>query len=842
MDVQAEQATVVGLTAAEAEARRRRGEANTAVSGASRSYATILRTNVFSFFNTILFVIGVALLALGRYSDALISVGLGLINAVISAVQEIRAKRKLDRLQLLDRASVVVVRDGRDVEVAPDAVVRGDVLRVRPDEQIVVDGPLLDGGRVEADESLLTGESDPVVKDPGDDLRSGSLCVAGEGYQLARDVGAHSYAGRLTAEARRATTDKTPLQRRIEFVVRLVIALTVLMSGAILAQAALEGFTLLRVVQITAVLSGLVPYGLFFLIAVAYTSGATRIAACGALVQQVNAVESVSNVDVVCTDKTGTLTTGRLTLKEVEPVGAHDPGVIPAPLGAFAHSVTTPNLTSTALAAALSGERWTVRDEVPFASSLRWSGLVTDEGVWVLGAPDALAPHLVGPPLQAAVKERTALGLRVLVLARAADPAAGLRDAEGRPALPPLEPLAVVALADELRPEVADAIARFRENGVGLKVLSGDDPRTVAALATQAGLDVGEPVSGADLDDLDDLDDPTLDRLVARTTVFGRIAPEQKERIVSALRRQGRYVAMIGDGVNDARALKRAQVGVAMRSGSAVTRDVADIVLVDDSFAALLPAQREGRQIINGIAVSMYVFLARVATQGLVIMAVAMLGLGFPYSPTQVGLTLLTVGVPTLFLTFWARPTPTDDSLLGNLARFVIPAAVITAGFGTAVYAFLYTTVTDFLSSGRTPAQVISDFESYTGLTYSDADFASASATIGAQTGLSTFVCLASFVLILFLAPPTRFFAAWTRPTDDRRPTVLVVALIAAFAAVLFVPTLSNYFGLTGPAPAVFNTVLPALVLWFVALTAAYRFRVLDRVLGLSELPAAGKP
>ena len=215
-------------------------------------------------------------------------------------------------------------------------------------------------------------------------------------------------------------------------------------------------------------------------------------------------------------------------------------------------------------------------------------------------------------------------------------------------------------------------------------MLSGDDPRTVAALATQAGLTVGEPVAGAELDDLDDA---ALDRLVARTTVFGRVAPEQKERIVASLRRQGRYVAMIGDGVNDARALKAAHVGVAMRSGSAVTRDVADIVLVDDSFAALLPAQREGRRIINGIAISMYVFLARVATQGVVILAVTMLGLGFPYSPTQVGLTLLTVGVPTLFLTFWARPTPPDPHLLGNLARFVIPAAVITAGFGTAVYA-----------------------------------------------------------------------------------------------------------------------------------------------------------
>jgi len=817
-----------GLTSGEVARRRRAGESNVAVSGTSRTYATILRTNVFSFYNSILFTIGVTLLALGRFDDALISVGLGLVNALISATQEIRAKRKLDGLQLLDRAVVVVVRDGAEVDVAPVDVVRGDVVAVRPGDQIVVDGPLLDGGQVEIDESLLTGESDPVAKAPGDELRSGSQCVSGEGRMLARDVGAASHAARLTLDARRVTTDRTPLQRRIEFVVRLVMALTVLMSGAILAQAALEGFSLLRVVQTTAVLSGLVPYGLFFLIAVAYTAGAARIVGRGALVQQVNAVESVSNVDVVCTDKTGTLTTGALVLKEVDVLA----GAAEAALGDFAHSVTVPNPTTAALAAALPGTARTVHDEVPFASSLRWSGITTDDGTWVLGAPDVLAPHLADPgALDAAVGERAAQGLRVLLLARATD----LRGDDGRPALGALTAVAVVVLADELRPEVAESIARFRAAGVGIKVLSGDDPRTVAALATRAGLDAGEPVTGHVLDGLDD---PALDALVATTTVFGRVAPEQKERVVASLRRHGHYVAMIGDGVNDARALKGAQVGVAMRSGSAVTRDVADIVLVDDSFAALLPAQAEGRRIINGIAISMYVFLARVATQGTVILAVTMLGLGFPYSPTQVGLTLLTVGVPTLFLTFWARPDPPEENLLGNLGRFVVPAAVVTAGFGTAVYTILYRAVSQGFSTGRTPEQVIEAFEGYTGLTYgADADFAEAAATLGAQTGLSTFVTLASFGLILFLMPPTRFFAAWTRPTGDRRPAVLVAALLVAFGLVLFVPVLSDYFGLTGPARPVFTTVLPALALWFVVLSAAYRLRLLDRVLGLDALP-----
>jgi cation-transporting ATPase E len=295
---------------------------------------------------------------------------------------------------------------------------------------------------------------------------------------------------------------------------------------------------------------------------------------------------------------------------------------------------------------------------------------------------------------------------------------------------------------------------------------------------------------------------------------------------------------MVGDGVNDARALKAAQVGVAMRSGSAVTRDVADIVLTDDSFSALLPARQEGRRIINGIAVSSQVFLARVASQGLVILTVTMLGLGFPYSPTQVGLTLFTVGIPTLFLTAWARPSPPDPHLLATLARFVVPAGLATAAGGVAVYAYLYTFVSQGFADSHVPAAVIKEFEGYTGLKYGvDAGFTEAAATLGAQTGLSTFVSLAAILLILFLEPPTRVFASWTRPSPDKRPVVLVVVLLAGLIGVLFTPALSDYFGLTGPAAPVYQVVMPALAVWFVLLSAAYRFRLLDRVLGLSALP-----
>ena len=822
-----------GLSSREAEARRRRGQANRAVSASSRSYALILRTNVFNLYNSILFGIGAALLVLGRYNDAVISVSIGLLNAVISAAQEVRAKRQLDRLQLLGRSTVVVVREGLDIEVLPTGVVRGDLVRVRAGDQLVVDGPILHGA-VEVDESLLTGEPEPQSRTVGEDLLSGSHCVGGGGLQVAREVGAASYASRLTAEARSAHTDTTPLQRQIAFCVRLVMVVVVLMSGAILLQAALDGLTFVRVVQTAAVLSGLVPYGLFFLIVVAYTAGAVTSSRRGALVQRVNAIESVSNVDVLCTDKTGTLTTGRLTVAEVVPLDGRTQDEASWALGSYAKSGSAANLTSGALSAQLPGASLPVLEEVPFSSSTRWGAVRSDRATWILGAPTALAPALRGLDLTEQVRARTAVGLRVLVFARLADPAGSLRSADGRPALPALEPVALVALADELRHDVADAIAGLRDEGIAIKVLSGDDPDTVAAVATRAGLVAGAAVDASALAELTDSD---LDLLVADATVFGRVAPEQKERVVASLRRQGHYVAMVGDGVNDAHALKAAHVGVAMRTGSTVARDVADIVLVEDSLAAMLPTRRAGRRIISGIALSAQIFLTRVTTQALIIVTVTMLGLGFPYSPAQTGLTLFTVGLPTLLLTAWARPRELDRHLLLNLARFVLPAAVLTTGFAVAAYTYLYTSITDGFDDPGIRDRLVAEFRQYTGLTYGvDADFVSAAATIGAQTGLSTFVSMASILLILFLEPPGRLFAAWTRPSPDKRPAVLVVALLAALLTALVVPSLRDYFGLTRPAGIVYETALPLLVIWFVALAAAYRFRAMDRLLGLPDL------
>ncbi|HEY2221116.1 HAD-IC family P-type ATPase [Actinomycetospora sp.] len=836
-----------GLSERDAERLARDGRANAPVRGSSRTTARILRTTVFSFYNNVLFVIGFALLGLGRYSDALVSVGLGIINAALSAFQELRARRALDRLQLLAREPVTVVRDGDERQITPAEVVEGDLLRVRGGDQVVVDGPVLGEGAsesrsvLEADEALLTGEADPVPKAPGDRLLSGSSIASGEGWQRAEAVGVASHAGQLTLAARADTTDQTPLQWRIDVVVRLVILLVLLMSGAILAQALLDGSTVLRFVQTSAVLSGLVPYGLFFLIAVAYAVGATRIAGRGALVQQTNAVEAISRVDVICTDKTGTLTSGRLSLVRVVPVDGVPADRARTVLGTFARSVRAPNATTAALAGedALPGASAEVGDEVEFRSSLRWSGILTsregtDTQVVVLGAPATLAPHLTDAPdvvdgLLRETRAHAEQGLRVLLLARAPG-GAGLRDDDGRPALPRVSAEALVVLGDELREGVSEVLAGLAAEGVATKVISGDDPVTVAALAHRAGL-VGDAIAGPELASLEP---ERFDEAVDTFTVFGRIAPEQKEQIVDALRRRGRHVAMVGDGVNDARALKRAHVGVAMRSGSSVTRDVADIVLLDDSFTTLPPARTEGRRIVAGVGSSMYLFLARVMTQMFVILIVTLLGLGFPYTPTQVGLTLFTVGLPTFFLTMWARPAAPADDLLVSLARFVLPVGILTAGFGAAIYAVLYEMVRSGLSRPDISERVYTLFESYTGLRYGvDADFVTASATLGAQSGLSMFVSVTAIVLILFLEPPARLFTAWAPISPDRRPAWLAAGLFVALVVVLLVPTTRSYFGLTAPDPPIIYMVVPTVIVWFVVLSLTLRHRLLERLIGL---------
>ncbi|MCR4282609.1 MAG: HAD-IC family P-type ATPase [Bauldia sp.] len=833
---------ITGLSEEEAAARRARGEGNDYEVGTSRAYLDIIRANLFSFFNNLLFVIGAALIALGRLNDAMTSVGLGLVNALISTGQEIYAKRQLDRIALLHRPTATLVRAGVERTADPTEIVKGDIIRLRSGDQVVVDGPVEGDSAVEINEALLTGESSPIRKQPGDQLLSGSFCVSGDAYYRAEKVGRDSYANQLTASARQFRLTKTPLQRQIDFSVRVIMLVVALMSGVILLAALLENATTLRVVQLAAVLSGQVPYGLFFVIIVAYAMGAAAIARRGALVQQINAVESLSDVDVLCTDKTGTLTANRLALHALVPAAAVGAERFARLLGRFARSAGDETPTIVAIRGATPGESAAVAGEVHFSSARKWSALSfagdDEPGAYVLGAFDALLPALAAGAGRAElsrladnVAALASRGARVLLLARNAD-ADALRQAGGEPALPPLEPLGLVALVDELRPLAAQTLATFSRLGIRLKIISGDDARTVVAVARQAGMEGDLPsVTGAELDALSP---EAFEQAAEDATILGRISPAQKERLIAALVHRGHHVSMIGDGVNDVLALKKAQLGIAMQSGSPAARAIADIVLVGDSFAALVPAFREGQRIVSGMTTVMALFLARVSASILMIVAITMLGLSFPFEPAQIATSLFTVGIPALLLAMWAKPATPVGDLLPRLVRFVIPTAILTMIVGVALYTLQYDRVLNTVTAVDIPQRVIDMFERVTGVDYSAGDkFAGAAATIVAQTVLSTFVAYTAFVLILFVEPPFRFFTGWRDVSDDRRPAYLAVALSVIFFVIVQTGPIAAYFALIPLGPGMLLQVAGGLIVWTLALRETWRRGWLDRFLDL---------
>ncbi|MEZ4679398.1 MAG: HAD-IC family P-type ATPase [Caldilineaceae bacterium] len=670
---------IQGLSSTEATARRQQGLGNTTAGSTGRTYGDIIRANLFSYFNNILFIVGTVLALLGRYNDAFVTVIVGLVNAVISTMQEIRAKKQLDQIAVLARPKVTVVRDGQEQEVIAGELVQGDIIRLQAGDQAVVDGHVLGDGVAELDESLLTGESDLIRKRAGDEILSGSFCVTGNLYFAAEKVGNESFANKLTAAARSYNLSQTPLQSRVSYAVRLLMALAVLMGLIFYLAGFIQNFTFVENVRATAVLIGLVPYGLFLTIAVAYALGAVTIANRGALVQQSNAVESLSNVDVLCMDKTGTLTANRLILDGVTPLGDQHTDLVNEALGDFVHSAATSNTTSSAIAAGIQGTKHMTSDEVAFASSRKWSALAFDSmerrGVYVLGAIEMMADALpdatvtADSPLVRAVSAHSDQGLRVLLFAY--NPSAtSLHDAAGEPALLALTPLALVTLRDELRPQARETLSQFADLGVQLKIISGDNPQTVAALARQAGFENPRLISGSELAKMS----PEEVRLAAEeASIFGRISPEQKQQLVDVLTQGGHYVAMMGDGVNDVLSLKKAKLGIAMQSGSNATRNVADMVLLGDSYAALIPALSEGKRIINGITDATYLLVGRGLAYAMIIVGVMMVGLSLPFEPAQLGLTTFSVGFPAFMLTLWARPEERNEPLLPSMLRFVLP-------------------------------------------------------------------------------------------------------------------------------------------------------------------------
>ncbi len=819
---------VRGLSGADVDARRAAGLNNTPPPPTTRTYSQIVRENVFTFINNVLFLLGLALVAVGRPFDAIVSLGVISTNIVVSVVQEVRAKRTLDRVALLTRPTASVIRDGTEQQVAPEQLVVGDLLSIRAGDQVVLDGNVVEG-KVQVDESQLTGESNLIGKTPGSEVYSGSFAVSGAARYVAAKVGDDSLANQITSGARTFRRVLTPLQREVYVAIRVVLLIVVYLEVMVVLNAYLKSSKVADMVSEASILAGLVPNGLFVSIAIAYALAAVRILRHGALVQQSNAVESLSHVDVLCLDKTGTLTANRLAFDAVHPLVA-DRDDLRRRLGAAVASGSAGNKTSEAIAAGLGATAVQRVAEIPFSSARKWSAVAVDDpgapggairGTIALGAPTHLrrfcaADGQDGRPtweqIESQVQALARQGLRVLLVAGADSTA--IEDREDDSVLPDgMTPLGLVTLRDELRPEAREALETFRGAGVTPKIISGDDPETVTALARQAGLGPDLVLlSGPEIDDMDDAD---LRQAVEQTTIFGRITPQQKERLVDALRANGHYVAMIGDGVNDVLPLKKAHLGIAMQSGSQATRGVADLILTNDSFAALAPAVLEGQRIRNGMQDILKLFLTRISTVALLIVSSMIVGL-FPISIRNgSAVTLMTVGIPTVLLVLWARPGPApNEGLVRALSRFVAPAAVLSSLGGLLVfYAALE------LELGRLGGVL-------------NSDLALAAALPVAQTAVTAFLILVGLFLVIFVEPPTRWWTGGTELSGDWKPTIMAVVLMLVTPLLVNVPVVNEFFAMKPLRLEYSGIIIGVTAAWVLTVRLFWRHRLLERFLG----------
>jgi cation-transporting ATPase E len=762
-----------GLSGAEVADRVARGLVNDVPSAPTRTIGQIVRSNVLTRFNLLLGSLLAVILVVGPLQDALF--GLVIVaNTVVGIVQEVRAKRTLDRLEVVNAPRARVVREGQLSELAVGQVVLDDVLEAAAGDQVVVDGEVLEAAGLEVDESLLTGESEPVGRRPGDPLLSGSFVAAGSGRYRATKVGREAYAVRLTEEARRFTLARSELRAGVDQILKYV-------TWALVPTAALLFISQLRLEHgVRAGLRGavagtvaMVPEGLVLLTSVAFAVGVVRLGRRQVLVRELPAVETLARVDVICFDKTGTITAGDLAVQDlVATDGAR--GEAAAALGALAAADPNPNATLRAIGEAFPApDGWRPEAAVPFSSARKWSGAsFAGHGAFLLGAPEVL---LEGDrDLLRRAEVIATEGRRVVLLAEA--PAL---DGERPPA--GLRPRAMVVIGDRVRDDAAGTIAWFATEGVRVKVVSGDHPRTVAAIAGQVGIPLaGQPVDARTLPE----DEAELAGLVEGRSVFGRVVPRQKRAMVQALAGRGHVVAMTGDGVNDVLALKDADLGIAMGSGSAASRAVAELVLLDGRFATLPSVMAEGRRVIANIERVAKVFVTKTVYATVLALAVGLAGLAFPFLPRHLTLiSSLTIGIPGFFLALEPCTQRARPGFVRRTLAFAAPAG-LTAAAGTLV------------------AYQIADVANV------PQDEARTAATL-ALAGLG--------LVVLALA---------ARPLSAAR-RLLVAAMAGGFVVVLVVPFLRRFFALDlPPLPVTLAALAVAAVLGGVLALVAARLRI----------------
>ncbi|MFG1690481.1 HAD-IC family P-type ATPase [Nonomuraea sp. NPDC049269] len=635
----------------------------------SRSFGAIIRANVFTLFNLVIGLLWALVLIFGAWQDGLF--GLVIVaNSLIGIVQELRAKRTLDKLAVINESPVRVRRDGRDQELRPRQLVLGDLILLGPGDRLLVDGEVVESDGLEIDESLLTGEEDPVHKRPGDEVLSGSFAVAGSGAFVATKVGTDAYAVRLAEEASRFHLARSELRDGVTNFIKYITWL-VIPIGALLLYSQLRNSTDFGT-AITGAVAGIVtmiPEGLVLMTSIAFAVGVVRLGRRDCLVQELPAIEGLARVDVLCLDKTGTLTAGGMDLGEVLPLREDQP--VDHALAALANVDHRPNATAKAIQARYraAADGWTAGEVVPFSSARKWSGAdFGPHGVWLLGAPDVLLDRTADGYERAA--ELASTGTRVLALCRT--------DSLERATTSETVAVALITLKQRIRPDAHETLRYFAEQGVTVKVLSGDNPDAVAAIAT--GLEIPGGHRAIDARTLPENDPGKLAELLDTHTVFGRVTPQQKRAFVGALQSRGHTVAMTGDGVNDVLALKDADLGIAMGAGSPATKAVAQVVLLDDKFASLPHVVGEGRRVLANIERVSNLFLTKTFYAIALSLLTGVLGLMFPFAPRHSTLVnALTIGIPAFVLALAPTLERAKPGFVPRVMRFAVPAGVLCA-------------------------------------------------------------------------------------------------------------------------------------------------------------------
>ena len=810
-----------GLTSEEVADRKARGLANDADVRTSRTYTDIFVKNAFTPFNVILFILGILLVICDEVISAISATGIIIVNILISTIQEMRAKRKLDRISLLVRPKVTVVRDGGEMEIDQAEIVVDDLIVIRAGEQALVDGIADRCTSVEMDESLLTGESSTVRKHEGDKVYSGSVCVTGEMYYTVTAVGNDAYASQMLKSARKFTSKETPLQMETGTMTKILMVIAAILFVLTIFKSIL--FThenLGQTLEVFVLCLDVVPIALFLLITLTYMIAAARMADSGVLLQRANSVESISHVDTVCMDKTGTITTNRLAFERSEDFVPSDEASRYASV--FATLTGSKNRTMQAIVQHYGEADAELVEEIQFSSERKFSAVRARDGdrtyTMYVGAWTVLGPHCrTDLEIQDIIDSESRKGLRTVLLCLGGD--GPLHDDDGNPVIHDLVPVSVISIRDEVRPDCRDTIQVFLDNGMDLKVISGDDPVTVDSLFTIADIP-GERkiISGPELDAMDP---ETFEKTVLETNIFGRMRPENKQAVIETLKKNGRYVAMIGDGVNDVKSLKTAQVGVALESGSGAARGVADMVLVKDNFSALPKALVEGRRTVSGMRDILKIYLTRNLVLALLFIAIYIFVGYLPMLPIQnTYYAFVSVTIMAFFMTLFAKPDNNKELILPDVLRFCVPSAIMIAAFGLAVYGgfwwlqdqgMLNIDWAYMASIHGTDIEGLLDFYSW-GAEVNTSE-------IVARSAMLFFITTAGILQMLLVSPRYRFLSPDGRTNKSLIPIILVVfVFLVIYAMYAYFPAIAvNLVELVIFPNEVFLLLIGITAVWFFA-------------------------